>query len=144
MNDMLAINATEVRREWSAVSETVIREKPAFIKRTRDYMALINLNMLEGVLAPYNFTADRFVEADGSITLSLNQIDLIENGRTETEAKQSLAQAIIDYAEDYYSQFSVWSAAPNRKAHIPYILKALIINDANKIGEQLSCQNGKN
>lgn len=140
---MLVMNATDVRNDWSTVTETVIREKPAFIKRTRDHMVLMNITMLESLLTPYTFTAQSFVETDGSITLSLDQIDLIENGKTEAEAKQELAKAIIDYAEDYYNQFSVWNAAPNRKAHFPYVLKSLILNDPKEIGELIQCQAGK-
>ena len=141
---MFVMNATDVRREWSAVTDTVIREKPAFIKRTRDYMALINLPMMEGLLSPYIFTAAKLIEDDGSVTLSLNEIDLVENGDTEEEAKLALANAILDYAEDYYEQFSVWSAAPNRKAHLPYVLKALILDDPKKIGDLIQCQAAKN
>ena len=31
--EMLTMNATEVRKNWSEVSESVIREKPKFIKK---------------------------------------------------------------------------------------------------------------
>ena len=33
---MLATSATEVRKEWSSVLDSVVRDKPQFIKRTRD------------------------------------------------------------------------------------------------------------
>lgn len=33
---------------------------------------------------------------------------------------------------------------PNRKKHIPYIFKALIIANPEKIGDMLQCQDGKN
>lgn len=144
MKDMFIINATDVRKEWSAVADSVIRDKPAFIKRTRDKMALMNLPMLESLLAPYTFTADMYTEEDGSVTLSLNEIDLVENGRTEKEARHALVSAILEYAEDYYKDFSVWSAAPNRKPHIPYVLKVLILDDIDKIGDLIQCRAGKN
>ena len=35
---MLMEQATTVRKEWSAVCDSVIHEKPKFIKRTRDKM----------------------------------------------------------------------------------------------------------
>lgn len=37
-----------------------------------------------------------------------------------------------------------WSSAPNRKKHIPYTFKALIIDDVEKLGESIICQDGKN
>ena len=101
---MILHNATDVRRNWSEVTGNVIREKPQFIKRTRDCMVLTDVKLFENLLEIYHMTADKFVEDDSSITLSL------------------------------------WSAAPNRKSHIPYVLKALIINDAVMIGEAIECQ----
>ena len=143
MMDMFTVNATDVRRDWSLVIDDVVRQKPKFIKRTRDYMILSDLNLFENILAIYEFTAQEFIEDDGSITLSLNEIDLIENASTEQDAKLSLAQAILQYAQDYYNEFQLWSAAPNRKSHIPYVLKAIIIDDIQKIGDSIQCQRGK-
>lgn len=141
---MFTLNATDVRRDWSAVMESVIREKPQFIKRTRDYMVLTDVKLLENLLSAYHFTADKFVEEDGSVTLSLRELDLAENAPTEAEARKLLGQSILDYAEDFYKEFSLWSTAPNRKGHVPYVLKALIIDDVGKIGDLIKCQAGKN
>lgn len=140
---MLAINATDVRNGWSAVVDSVIREKPKFIKRTRDYMFLSDIKVLESLLAAYTLTAEKFIEDDNSVTLSLIEMDLAENGKDDDEAKAKLAKAILDYAEDFYNEFPVWSSAPNRKSHVPYIFKALIANDVHKIGDMIQCQAGK-
>ena len=142
MNDMFAMNATQARSEWSTVVDTVIREKPQFIRRTRDYMMLSNLDTLESLLAAYSFHAVASVEDDGSVTLSLDEIDLVENGVDEHEAHLKLAKAILEYAEDYYKDFSYWSRG-NRKAHLPYVFKALILNDVEKIGGLIECRRGE-
>lgn len=144
MRDMLTMNATDVRKNWSEVADTVIRTRPQFIKRTRDYMMLSNCELIESLLAAYNFTADKYVEEDGSVTLSLNELDLVENAPTEEETKKLLAESILDYAVEFYNDFSLWSAAPNRKNHVPYVLKALIFDDVQKIEECIVCQAGKN
>lgn len=141
---MLATSATEVRKEWSSVLDSVVRDKPQFIKRTRDKIWLSNLEIMGEILDAYKFTADKFIEDDGSVTLSLNEIDLIENAPTESEAKKLLAQSIMEYAEEYYNNFSYYNAAPNRKKHVPYIFKALIMDDITKIGECIECHDGKN
>lgn len=141
---MLMLNATEVRKEWSSVVDAVIREKPQFIKRTRDYMFLSDIKTMDFLLSAYAFTAQKFVEEDGSITLALNEIDLAENGGNEKDARLKLAKAIMEYAEDFYQEFALWSAAPNRKNHLPYVLKALIIDNADKIGDLIQCQAGGN
>ena len=80
MREMLTLNATDVRKDWSMVIDSVVREKPKFIRRTRDYMMLADLAFLKLLLEPYTFTAKKFLEDDGTITLELNEIDLVENG----------------------------------------------------------------
>lgn len=144
MRDMLTLNATDVRKEWSTVIDNTIREKPQFIRRTRDYMMLADIEFLEILLEPYKFTAKKLKEKDKSITLVLNEIDLVVNAETEEEAITKLAEEILEYAEDFYNEFNIWSVAPNRKAHIPYVFKVLILDDIKKIEELISCQNGKN
>lgn len=143
MNDMLVRNATDVRNDFSQIIDITIREKPQFFKRTRDYLFLSDIRFLDTLLSAYDFTAQKYREDDGSVTLSLNEIDLAENADTEESAKRKLAQSIIEYAEDFYNEFNTWSAAPNRKKHIPLVFKALTIDDVDKIGELIQCQNGE-
>jgi len=80
-----------------------------------------------------NLTAEKFIEEDGSITLSLNEMDLIENEQTEEAAVLTLAQSILEYAKDFYGEFDLWSKAPNRNDHIPDIINALMLDNINKI-----------
>lgn len=141
---MLMEQATKVRKEWSSVCDSVIHEKPKFIKRTRDKMWFSNLETMSEILSAYKFTADKYVEDDGSITLSLNEIDLVENSENEQMARVALGEAILEYSADYYKDYELYSHSPNRKGHIPYIFKALIIDDAKTIGESIQCQDGKN
>ena len=144
MIDMLMEQATTVRKEWSAVCDSVIHEKPKFIKRTRDKMWFSNLETMADILQAYHFTVMKYIEDDGSVTLSLNEIDLVENGKNEQEARYNLAKSILEYSLDYYNEYEVYSHSPNRKKHIPYIFKALIMDDPEKIGDILQCQDGKN
>ena len=143
MKNVITINATDVRNDWSAVVDSVVRDKPKFIKRTRDYMFLSDIKIVENILEAYNFTAQKFVEDDGSITLCLNEIeDLAENGGDEREAVLNLAKGILEYAEIFYDDFNYW-AVGDRISHIPYVFKALILNDAEKIGGLITCRPGK-
>lgn len=141
---MIMEQATNVRKEWSAVCDSVIHEKPKFIKRTRDKMWFSNLETMSEILAAYHFTAEKLVEEDGSVTLSLNEIDLVENGKDEIEARFNLGNAILEYATEYYNEYELYSHSPNRKTHIPYIFRALILDDPEKIGELIECHDGKN
>ena len=141
--DMLTMNATDVRKNWSEVSESVIREKPKFIKKTRDYMMLSNMDFINTLLSGYEFTAAKYIEEDGSVTLSLNEIPLVENAPTEDEAISILSNSILEYVTDFYNEFNMWSSAPNKKTEIPYVFKALILDDTAKIGACIRCQAGE-
>lgn len=140
---MLTMNATDVRKHWSEVSESVIREKPKFIKKTRDYMILSNTDFIGILLSGYSFSANKHIEKDGSVTLSLNEIPLVENAPTEKEAIDILSSSVLEYATDFYNEFNMWASAPNKKAEIPYVFKALILDDAKKIGECIKCRAGE-
>ncbi len=140
---MLTVNATDVRKNWSEVSESVIREKPRFIKKTRDYMMLSNMEFIGELLSGYSFSAVKYIEEDGSVTLSLNELDLVENGIDDNEALLLLAKSILEYSVDFYNDFNMWSVAPNRKREIPYVFKALVLDDVSKIGACIKCQDGK-
>lgn len=144
MIEMLMEQATTVRKEWSTVCDSVIHQKPKFIKRTRDKMWFSNLETISEILQVYEFTAVKYMEEDGSVTLSLNEMDIIENGKDEREARLNMGRAVLEYAMDYYDEYEMYSHSPNRKKHIPYIFKALIIDDSEKIGDMLQCQNGGN
>ena len=139
---MFAINATTARNKWSSVIESVIREKPAFIKKTRDYLFLSDIDILEKILSAYSFRARILPEDDGTVTLSLDEIGLTENAPDLPGAVSALASAILEYSEDFYKEFAYWSRGSG-KSHIPYILKALILNDTKKIGDLIECRRGK-
>ncbi|MGF0017954.1 hypothetical protein [Sporofaciens sp. SGI.106] len=144
MIEMLMEQATTVRKEWSSVCDSVMHDKPKFIKRTRDKMWFSNLETMAEILKAYKFTAEKYLEDDGSVTLSLNEIDLIENGKDEQEARELLGKAILEYSVEYYNEYALYSHTPNRKAHVPYIFKALIMDEPKEIGASIECRGGKN
>ena len=139
---MVAMNATQVRNEWSTVVDAVIREKPQFIKRTRDYMFLTDFSVLENLLSAYTFHAESYLEEDGTVTVALDEIELAENGTNESEALQKMACAILEYSEDFYNDFSYWSKG-SRATHVPYVFKVLMLNDPEKIGGLIKCRRGE-
>lgn len=90
------------------------------------------------------FTAQRFLEDDGSITLSLNEIDLIENGENEDIARLKLANAILEYSREYNDNYADYSQSANRKNHAPFIVQALDIDNPEKLRHMIICQNTEN
>ena len=82
------------------------------------------------------------VEDDGSVTISLDEIDLAENAANEQDALLKLAEAILEYSKDYYNDFAYW-ARGSRQTHMPYVFKSLILNDVKKIGGLIKCRRGE-
>lgn len=144
MKKMLTLNATDVRKEWGGFIDSIIREKPKLIKRSRDYIFTSSLDVLKELLKAYTFTAELFREDDGSVTASLAEFDIVVNGSNEEEALKLLATDLVEYAQDFYNEFQYWHSAPNRRGHLPYVLNVLIQDDLDGVKEIIKCQLGKN
>ena len=88
------------------------------------------------------FNASLVTEDDGSVTGIIDELDLIENSDTRESCVALLISAMRDYARDFYSEFELWASAPNRKAHIPYVLKILSSSD-EQLREDIVCRAGR-
>ncbi len=139
VKDMFVISATEARKEWSSVIDNAIRQRPQFIKRTRDQLVLSNINFIKEILRPYKFMAYKQIENDGSITISLEKIELTENASTEGEAKKRLAKSIKEYFEDFYKNFEYWGSASGKAEHMPFALKAILCDSIDEIIASIEC-----
>ncbi len=133
MRNMPTTTATNIRKNWSKTLDLVSREKPVMFTRTHDDFLVSDAKLVYSLLDAYSFTANKYIETDGSVTLSLCEIDIVENAETEEKAIYALKSSIAEYAKEYYNEFALWSSAPNRKNHIPYVLKALLCNDIKEL-----------
>ena len=140
---MLTIPSSDVRREWSSVMDTVIRERPVFIKRTRDHMMLSDTGTIWQLISGVKFIADMYREDDGSVTLSARDMDIVVNGADEAAARKALVRDITEYAEEYYQDFERYSAAPNRQGHLPYVIKALVARSPEELEGEVVCRTGR-
>jgi antitoxin YefM len=125
--------ATEVRKNWSRFLDTVVREKPQAVQRNRDLAFVIALPHLEEILKHYRFTLEYELEEDGSYTGTLKEIDLVGNAKSIDELKMKLAKDLLEYAQDYMNEFTLYFHAPNRKDHFPYVLHVLIKNSVEEV-----------
>lgn len=141
---MLSVNSTDVRKEFGGYIDTIVRKKPIFIKRSRDYIMGISIDMAKELVKDITFQYERFVEKDGSITLSLVDFDIVVNATDDNKAIDSLLRDLKEYAEEYYNDIEYWSSDKNRKSQFPCILKVLMSNEKDELKESLSCLVGKN
>lgn len=140
---MNAIGATEVRKNWSRICDDVVRVRPNVIKRTRDYLFLATMDDVLAMLSGYKYDITLIHESDGSYTAASDNMDLAVNSSDENEALLELADSILEYALEYFDNYQLYSRSPNRKAHLPYVTKAFLLDDALKIKEEMVCHAGK-
>ena len=95
-----AVNATEVRKNWSRFCDETSRVRPGFITRTHDTFVMTDTDMMKDLLSGITFKSTEYIEDDGSVTLALNDMDLVDNAPTLEEAKQAMAEDILDYARE--------------------------------------------
>lgn len=140
---METISATEVRKKWSETCDNAAWVRPSFIKRTRDVFMFANSKDMIKLLSYFKFVVEVYKEKKG-ITLVLKDMDLAAHGNDLEEACHKIAEDILEYAEEYYENYHLYSNAPNRSDHLPYVIKALLLNDAEKIQGEIICQDGQN
>ena len=56
------MKATDVRKNWSLTLDSVVRERPAYIKRTHDSIAMMDVSTLNTLLMGYRFNAKKLKE----------------------------------------------------------------------------------
>ncbi len=71
------------------------------------------------------FRVTVYTEDDGSITISMDDMDLAVNAPSKEAAIKTLCRDMVEYAEEYRKAFAVYSGAPNRAAHAPLVKEIL-------------------
>ena len=94
-----------------------------------DDIAIVSSKLLTLFLESLTFTVSFIQEDDGSFTGSIEELDLFDNATSKDECLTILLDDMKEYAQDFYNDFQFWSSAPNRKKHIPYVLKILLASD---------------
>ena len=124
--------------------DQAIHERPQFISRTRDKAVLLSESTLCSLLSFIKF--DCQIQKDGEAFVITNEIisDIITSGETEELAKEDLCRQLLEYAEDYYTEFGLYSRSPNRKEHPPYVMLFLTLGSPDKLMGILQCRAGKN
>ncbi|HUW63284.1 MAG TPA: exoribonuclease R [Spirochaetia bacterium] len=117
------------------------RYLPALIKRRQaQEILVIRRDLQQDILAAYKFRPEVSPEEDGSVTLSLDELDLAVNAPTIEEAADQLTQEIKIYAQDYLDRLQLFINSTNRKAHFPYMLRTWLCNTDEEIKSLLELQ----
>lgn len=139
----VVLNATDVRKHWSEFNDDVVREGPRFVKRNRDRWAALSYDHLKEAFSELVFNAESFIEEDGTVTVSLQELDIVENGNSEEEAIELIVDELIDYAHEYLDNFNLYFNSPNRRKHFKFILNVLIQDSEDDVKDLIKCRAGE-
>jgi len=130
---MKLLNASEVRSDFSSFVDKVVRERPMVFKRNRDHVLSISIEQASILLETYRFKAILIPEEDGSITITLEDFDLVANAADHDQAVLKMAEELIDYSQDYLDQFALYFNTANRKKHFPYVMKVALAEGIQEV-----------
>ena len=115
------ISATDVRKNWSQFNDDIVREGPRFVRRNRDEWAALSSEHLQAAFDHLPISAITYYEEDGTITMTLKEIDIVENADSIEDVIDLIADSLIDYAQEYMDSFSKYYNSANRKAHFVHL-----------------------
>lgn len=126
-------DAGDVSHDFDGFVDGVLRRGPSFVQHGEGEFAVLTLEQLDLLLTPYRLTLEDGQEANGSFSGGLAEIDLVSNATNVPALKRALAQELRDYAQEYLDNFDLYFRAPNRRGHLPYVLRALLQHDAQGV-----------
>ena len=140
MNSALGyVNATDLRKNFSEMIDTIIHKRPQFIKRTRNHFVMIEENEFNRLLSVPPIRVEVLVDDDGRYFAKNDVIeDVFSTGSTKEDAINALCEDLLEYAKEYYNEYDLYSKAPNRRDQAPYIFKILSAGSPESVKEILN------
>lgn len=140
MSMLLELDFSHARQQLSEVYERVfVGLMPVLIRRRgKQEVLVIRRDLLQdNLLAAYQFRPEVMEEEDGSVTIALDELDWAVNAATREEAVAQLVSDVKDYAHRYMEQAQIFINAPNRREHLPWVMRILLCESDNAIQEVL-------
>jgi antitoxin YefM len=138
----LAINSSEVRKNFSEFIDNAVHKRPQVIVRNRDHIIAMNTDHLAVALKDLKMTAHVIQDEDNHYITTLDEIDdLIGYGEDPERSLYDLSVQLIEYAQEYMTDsFITYFNAPNRRGHLPYVLKIMLYESPEQIISLLSVE----
>ncbi|WP_245630276.1 hypothetical protein [Alicyclobacillus acidiphilus] len=112
--------------------------QPQVVKQDGDVIVAISLGQMLGLLTTYPLKYEYEVDEDGRFAGSIREIEfIVADGATVEELRLNLANQLIEYANDYMSDFPRYFNAPNTRPHFPYALRVLLEDDIEAVASTL-------
>lgn len=122
----------EALLDWDDFIESVLA-RPGFVERNGEHIAVLSVEHLEALVKAHEFHVQYVTEDDGSVTGSIQEIDLVANAPSVDELQVLLAADLVEYAQEYLENFQAYFHSPNRKRHLPSVLRVIMQPDKESV-----------
>lgn len=136
MTMFMEIGFTEARRSLTGVIDRVQNLIPVVIqprKQSEEPTFLFKKTVVQQLLSEYKYKVRLVDEEKGSYAYWLDTLDLYGYGETKEEALNSLVEDLVIYSQQYLQHPERYVSSPNRKDHLPYVLKVMCCADAAEV-----------
>lgn len=132
------IPINDVRHRISEIFTAVVHaHSPVFVQRgARDLGMLIDLDELERLLSVYSFHPEVLL-GDDDVSIWLPELALYGRGSSYEEAREDLVEETRDYVEDFLADADDYLHAPNRRDHLPHVVRAAVADLRGALAEVL-------
>ncbi|WP_083511958.1 hypothetical protein [Alicyclobacillus acidiphilus] len=132
------VSTTEVVSNFDDFIDAVVGGKPQAVKRDGDVIIALSLDQMRELLTTYPLKYEYEVDEDGRFAGSICEIEsIVADGATVEELRLNLANQLIEYANDYLSDFSRYFNAPNTRPHFPYVVRVSLEDDVASVASLL-------
>ena len=119
------MQASEVRKNFAETLNESEYRKPQIFRRRSTEFAIMTMDDLYDLLGMAVIPVTVQQSEGAFIVTSELMEDIIAIGNTMQDALAAFEKELRDYAHEYYENFALYSNAPNRKHHAPYIFRIL-------------------
>lgn len=138
---------TNARSHLTELIDRVQRQAPAVIKprkKSEEPTVVLSRSLVHMLLEEnpgvVRITPQFVEEPDGSITVSLDPMDIAVNAHTRHAAIHAACQEAIDYAKEYLSpqNAALYMRSPNRKDHLSIVIRTALSDSIDEVAEILN------
>ncbi|WP_061328765.1 hypothetical protein [Clostridium botulinum] len=102
-----------------------------------------NLKNFNSCSKDYSLNCMKYIENDGSITLSLQEFDIVVNEDNFEKAIKSVINELKEYVEDYLNEPEYWGTDKERKQEVKFLYNLFENFKNDEIRDMIKCRNGK-
>lgn len=125
---MPAVVYSEARNAFADIFDAAIAHAPTRIARRRSGEAvLIGHDDLLALTEPFAFHPAVYFEPQGA-SIWLPELELFGRGGDFASAREDLVDEVRQYLEEYLADERL-RTAPNHRAHAPWLVRAMLLDD---------------